>query len=105
MKKSDTIGIGLAVVVFVLSVSIFFYAIGQSEEVAKAQNSEPVTWQYVIREYNGNIAVFEQGNDIPFELYEVPVETLPEEDVKSLQNGIQVRTEQELRRLIEDLTS
>ncbi len=105
MRKSDTIGIGLAVVVLVLSVSVFFYAIGQSEEVAGAQNSEPITWQYMIREYNGNIAVYENGTDVPFELYEVPVETLPEEDIKSLQNGIQVRTEQELRQLIEDLTS
>lgn len=105
MKKSDMVGIGLAVVVLVLSISVFFYAVGQSEEVAGAQNSEPVTWQYIIREYNGNIAVYENGTDVPFELYEVPVETLPEKDVKSLQDGIQVRTEQELRRLLEDLTS
>ena len=45
------------------------------------------------------------GESTPDQIYEVPVETLPEEDIQSLQSGIQVYNEQQLQSLIEDLTS
>ena len=65
----------------------------------------PFSYSYIIKEYDGNIAVFKAGESTPDQIYEVPVETLPEEDIQSLQSGIQVYNEQQLQSLIEDLTS
>ena len=105
MRRSEAAGIGTAVVVLVLSVAVFFYAAANSRTVTAPKKDETVTYQYVIKEYNGIIAVFENGEGKPAEIYEVPVETLPAEDVKKLQEGIQVTTEEKLRQLLEDLTS
>ncbi len=104
MKKGDAFRIGSAVIILILSIAVFGYAAVYSTNAAIPKEGEAV-YQYVIREYNGNIAVYKSGETAPSDIYEVPVETLPEEDVKSLESGIQVRDEAELRRLIEDLTS
>ena len=105
MRKSEAAGIATAIVVLVLSVAVFFYAAANSREVTAPKKNEAVIYQYVIKEYNGMIAVFENGEGKPIEIYEIPVETLPVEDVKNLQKGILVTTEAKLRQLLEDLTS
>lgn len=105
MRKSEAIGVALAVVVFISSVAVFFYAMGNGVSSSQVQSGEQIETPYTIREYNGNIAVFKGAAEVPEELYEVPVETLPEEDIKNLKNGIKVSDEKQLRRLIEDLTS
>lgn len=99
MRKADIVVVGIAVFILVLSVSVFLYAIGNKK------TDEPVSYSYIIKEYDGNIAVFKAGESTPDQIYEVPVETLPEEDIQSLQSGIQVYNEQQLQSLIEDLTS
>ena len=105
MKKSEAIGIGLAVVILIFSAAIFLYAAANSQTATAPKEDETIIYQYIVKEHNGNIAVFKSGGEKPTEIYEVPVETLPAEDAKKLQEGIRVTTEEKLRQLLEDLTS
>ena len=105
MRKADIVGIGIAVFILILSISVFLYALGNNIGAAQSKTDEPASYTYIIKEYDGNIAVFIAGESTPNQIYEVPVETLPKEDIQSLQSGIRVYNEQQLQSLIEDLTS
>ena len=41
----------------------------------------------------------------PYQVLQMPVQLLPEEDQGAIEAGIHVQTEQELRRLLEDFAS
>ena len=56
---------------------------------------------YVVKEYNGMIAVFQNGSNLPDEILDCPLDSLPPEEVQRLKNGIPVFSEQELQKLIE----
>ncbi len=60
---------------------------------------------YVIREYNGRIAVFVPGSEQPEMVLEMLVKHLPEYDQRQLREGIEVRGVEELSARIEDYIS
>lgn len=60
--------------------------------------------KYTLRDYGGRIAVFKYGEDKPDEVFDIFTSSLPESEVKRLQNGITVEGEKALQRLIEDYT-
>jgi hypothetical protein len=72
-----------------------------TEPTASAKNLD----EYVLKEYNGSIAVFYSGSKSPIEVFDVDVFSLPEEDQQMLSQGITAATAQELQSLIEDYTS
>lgn len=59
---------------------------------------------YVLREYNGSLAVFRRGLSFPEEIFPVPVSTLPPADRERVQNGIAAESDAEIQRIIEDYT-
>ena len=56
----------------------------------------------ILREYGGKIALFRDAQEQPLALYE-PSEELFPADEQLLREGICIKTEDELSRLIEDL--
>ena len=74
---------------------------GQSQAQAAGEN---VTYQYVLKSYENKIAVYEKGKDTPIKILEVPVDTLPYLEQSALENGVQIKNEEELRKTIEDFT-
>lgn len=60
---------------------------------------------YCVKEYKGNIAVFEQSKEKPFKITNIAVDELPTEDQKLLKKGIEVSGQEELNNLIEDYCS
>lgn len=104
MRKGDLLRLSSVAAILALSVTVFGYAAISTTRTANPKQTEPI-YEYVIKEYNGNIAVYKSGETRPRDIYEVPVETLPTEDVKNLESGIPVKDEKELKQLIEDLTS
>lgn len=64
--------------------------------------SEPKEAGYLIGEYEGSVAVFRLGEDVPFQVLETPLSMLPEEDRRLLREGIQVETEEALASILED---
>lgn len=60
---------------------------------------------FTIKEYNGNVAVFESGKVLPIETTETMVDDLPAADRELLKKGIIVSSKKELSRILEDYCS
>ncbi|GHU57333.1 hypothetical protein FACS1894132_14910 [Clostridia bacterium] len=60
---------------------------------------------YVMREYEGVVAVFREGSDLPYQVLDYPMYLLSDDDKIAIEKGIYVETEAEIRRLIEDICS
>ena len=58
---------------------------------------------YVLREWNGKIALMEEGCDEPLAVYKTPISSLYPADAVLLREGIRLRDGGEVTRLIEDL--
>lgn len=58
---------------------------------------------YVLRELGGKIALFRETDDYPIAVYETPVTWLCPADAELLREGIRLKTEAEVTRIIEDL--
>lgn len=58
---------------------------------------------FVFREWNGKIALFEDGAQEPLTVYNTAVSSLYPADAELLREGIRVKTRFEVARLIEDL--
>lgn len=60
---------------------------------------------YIVKSYNGNIAIFENNNNDPFKITNTRLKDLPDEDKKLLNNGIRVSDYNELNCILEDYCS
>lgn len=58
---------------------------------------------YVLKEYNGRIALFRENSTAPIAVYETPPSALYPADAALIAEGIRVKTDSEIARLIEDL--
>ncbi len=59
-------------------------------------------YKYVVSEYDGHVAVFVPGQQMPSYITDTPVSALPFADREMLARGIEVKTEAELSSLLED---
>lgn len=60
---------------------------------------------YCLRDWQGYIAVFEDGRQTPKTVTDIPTETLNNVDREKLRTGIEAGTREELLSLLEDLSS
>ena len=93
-----------------ICVLVSFVSIPVMNQNSKAsQKVEPETpstsLSYIVKDFNGNIAVFEDGSSAPFKVTEVCTNTLPKVDQEKLAEGIIVHSQVELNTLLEDLCS
>lgn len=58
---------------------------------------------FVLGEYNGHIALMEDGADEPLAVYDTPLSSLCPSDAELLRRGIRLSSRAEVSRLIEDL--
>lgn len=58
--------------------------------------------RYVLRDFNGQLALFEPDGEAPVARYDVYTALLPEEDAALLREGIPVADQAQLQRLLED---
>lgn len=58
---------------------------------------------YVLREYNGKIALMEEGVTEPLAIYQTPISSLYPADAELIKSGIRLESAAELSQLIEDL--
>ncbi|MBR5539777.1 MAG: BofC C-terminal domain-containing protein [Clostridia bacterium] len=61
--------------------------------------------QQMLREWNGQLALFEGDGTEPAEVYEVTVAALPEEEQQRLREGIVIENEEMLASLLDNYTS
>lgn len=60
---------------------------------------------YIVKDYNGKVAVFKDGDTEPVRTTQQQVDALPKTDRDMLNEGVTVTGDDELRRLIEDYCS
>lgn len=111
MKKNKKIlYLGLAticplIIGFTTLSMIFFNKNTKLKEIKTKEieaNEEKNNYEYVVKEIDGKIGVFENGKNVPIETLEKEVEYLPEYDKKILKDGIFVENNQELNKILED---
>jgi hypothetical protein len=81
------------------------YSPEEGEEYYDSEEDTKSSLSYIVKEYNGKIAVFEEGKNKPFKVTDSSVSDLPEYDRKLLEEGIKATTKQELQRILEDYCS
>ena len=77
-------------------------------EVAITVESEVIEnpeYEYVLKEFNGKLAVFQWGEREPAMIFDVPIDSLPEIDANQLKQGLKIKDDQELNDRIEDFVS
>ena len=77
--------------IMILITGVFFYE--------KSDNTA-----YILKDYNGKIAVFTEEDAHPVEIFDTNTASLPSKDTEALKAGIRVETKEELYRLIEDFS-
>ena len=102
MKKTAVLLVSMSSVVLLLSVSLFVTTFNQVSRASDTSVSETVTYQYVVKEHNGKIGIFSPGSAEPGQVLDIDTSGLPELDRLALEQGIEIRSDAELRRLIED---
>ena len=60
---------------------------------------------YILKEYNGKIAVYSSNSDKPIEITKASTAKLPKSDQEALKDGIKAESKKELNRLLEDFCS
>lgn len=105
MKKFVT-GSYCFVVLCLLITLVIVPILNKSSTVLSNESKVPDnSLSYIVKEFNGNIAVFEKGNENPFKVTEVSIYNLPKRDQELLKEGIEVPNQDELNILLEDLCS
>ncbi len=67
-----------------------------------AQEVQP---QYTFSQYQGKLALYQRGYAMPVEIFDVYLDTLPEEERLLVTAGICAETDAEIQKIIEDYTS
>ncbi len=74
-------------------------------KTGKPKESTTVQPKYTLTEYDGKLALFEEGYAMPVEIYDVLLSELPEAEQYKISNGIKAYTDEEALKIIEDYTS
>ena len=77
----------------------------QSVVQSDEEQSEQENFTFIIKEYQGKVAVFQGQASEPLFVSDVSISSLPLADKEILSEGIEVSSERELNRLIEDYCS
>lgn len=94
------------VIIFTMLYSAALFAIGMHCGNIKNQPKQAEhTARYTVKEYNGKIAVFEFGSDIPKEVLSIDISTLRQYDRLRFSEGITLNSPYELSLLLEDFGS
>lgn len=106
-RKTAYILIAITMVISLLSVSFVKLSSTSADATQQFSQTQVTTIApfYIIKEYNGRIAVFISNQQEPMREYDTYVNTLPEKDKELLKNGIVAMNDEELRERIEDYTS
>ena len=75
------------------------------DEEIEDSDTEDMAEMYILRSYNGLLAVFKGDSDVPYIETDVRIADLPYADMELLNTGIAVESYSELNRLLEDYCS
>jgi len=105
--KQKSILIVLIICTFIVCLFFVVFIIksySPKKEFIKETTTYPVAG-YLLGEYEGKLATYSTNSDIPIEVFDVFVSSLPLEDKEEIEEGIYANSEEELQSLVEDFTS
>lgn len=81
------------------------YAAGECSDVLAHANElvNDAAAYFIIKEYDGKVALFREGDEEPAAVYSTPVTQINPADARLLHDGIRLRGMSEVSRLLEDL--
>lgn len=82
--------------------ALIMISILQMKNTVPAPADTPTQTAYIIKEYGGKVAVFNNTDEDPLAVYEVYVHLLPENDIELLRKGIAVDDDYTLQKTLED---
>ena len=106
MKKLIIISSGFVLVCLIVSFGILPNLRHISSADSGSDNkasSHSIT--YIVKNFNGRIAVFEDESTTPFKITEINIKNLPKEDQILLENGIRADSKEQLNSILEDYCS
>ena len=59
----------------------------------------------ILKSYNGKVALYENDNATPKNIYDIYIDSLPQADRDQLSAGIEIESDAQLQSLLEDLDS
>lgn len=93
-----------AIALSCVTILLSFYFNRDSRQVdVPTQSSAKI--EYMLKDYNGHLAVFYANSDTPIEEFDVLTSSFSEYDKNMLMKGIYAYNEEDIQRLIEDYTS
>ncbi len=99
MKKQFITAISVIIAIIAIVAIIIYEKKPQNDANKVAATTEHIT--YVLKDYKGRIAIYENDSESPVTVYEVNTNSLPEEDAKRIRTGIKADNSAELHNLIE----
>ena len=88
-----------------LPITATLMASSSSSSSSSKVQAEEEAERYLIRDYQGRVAVFLEGVEEPEMIFDIYTKTLPELDQQQLTKGIPVEGYQQMTRLVEDYIS
>ncbi len=73
------------------------------EKTAALAEKEPVG--FMLKEYQGRVALFRENSQRPYQVLAIEVYLLPDADRQALEEGIFAGSEEELKKILEDWES
>lgn len=95
----------VGIVLIIVGIFIYMYQYKNEKEIYKSESSIDSSYKYILKEYDKKIGVFEKDKDTPIRVIDISVETLPDYDIENLKNGIIIKDDVDLNRIIEDFDS
>lgn len=87
-----------------LSLVVSAFAIFSTTNNSEAVLSDE-TLGFVVKDFDGKVAIYSSGADIPFDVTGIETKNLPKADRNSLINGIYLADKDELAMILEDFGS
>lgn len=111
MSKRVVRCVGIILVFFLIAAIIMVFigangtADAENDLSSNTSQSDASSDIYIVKDYNGKIAVFYEGEEEPIKQIDRGTQSLPKADRDMLARGIKVEGEEKLRRLLEDYNS
>ncbi len=104
-RKHIKILLGVSAITVITALCIISAMIINTDRIIADKNEPDIDFSFVLKEYNGFLAVFRGSSSVPYIQLDTQVSFLNEYDRVLMKDGIKVSSEKDLRRAIEDFTS
>lgn len=92
-------------VIFAIAITMYGISVNNVRAVSEIKGTtETEESCYILRDYNGRIALFEPDNEKPVKVFDVFTRSLPENDVMLLRKGIRINARDVEKKLEEYLS-